>query len=335
MPRLYKSVLSIFICFSLTFLNFTTHHVSAYTSDLFPFVILSQYDADLDIGDELYILAITSNGKKASWKSSNSKVVSVNTYGVITAKKAGTAVITAKTTKAEASCFINVRKTSINISKSSISLEHGETIKLTAVTSNGSDVTWKSSKTSIASIDEYGKVTGNKPGETIIKASADSSFATCSVVVKKPSLVLDKGSLCLYRGQTAKLSADVSSGIKPTWKTNRKSVAIVDANGTVTAIKNGKAIISATVDGVSQTCEITVEKPNIVLSATELTIKKGEKATVTAFVSSNNQPVWSTSNTKILTINNNGEITTKMKGRAYVYASEDGTKVRCNVYVTE
>jgi uncharacterized protein YjdB len=334
MPRLYKSIISVFICLSLAFLSFT-QNVSAYTSDLFPLVILSQYDATLDIGDELYILAITSNGKKASWKSSNSKVASVNTYGIITAKKAGTAVITAKITKAEASCRITVNKTSISINKSSVSLEHGESIKLTAVTSNGSDVVWKCSKTSIASIDEYGKVTGKKPGETIVTASADGSSATCPVIVKAPSVELDRSSLSLYRGQTATLSADVSSGIKPTWKTNRKSVAIVDSNGTVTAIKNGKALITATVDGVSKTCEITVRKPDIELSSTELTVKKGEKAAITAFVSSNNKPAWSTSNTNILTINNEGEITAKKKGRAYVYASEDGTKVRCTVYVTE
>lgn len=335
MPKTRKIIISILLCLSLAFPSLATRNVSAYSSNLFPFIFLSQYDASMDIGDELFILAITTNGKKPSWKSSNSKVASVDSYGVVTAKKEGTAVITAKTTNSEASCHITVRKTVININKSSISLENGESYRLNATTSNGTNVTWKSSKPSIATIDKYGKVTAKKPGETTITASADGNLATCTVVVKSPTVTLDKSSITLYRGQSAKLSAKVSSGLKPSWKTNRKSVAVVDTNGNVTAIKNGTAIITATVDGVSQTCEITVLKPEIELSTTELTIKKGEKATIKAFVSSNNKPTWSTSNTNIVTINSNGEITAKNKGRAYVYATEDGTKVKCTVFVTE
>lgn len=335
MTKVIKYILSVILCLSLAFLNLSAENVFAYSSDLFSFIILSQYNASLDIGDELQLLAISSNGKMPSWKSSDSKVASVNTYGVITAKKAGTAVITAKISKAEASCRITVRKTTINISKTNISLERGESIKLTAVTSNGSSVKWKSSKTSIAVVDEKGKITAKKPGEAVITASADGSVASCIVIVKAPTIVLNKSSISLYRGQTAKLSATVSSGIKPTWKSNRKGVAIVDSDGNITAIKNGKAIITASLDGVSQTCEVTVMKPEITLSTTELTLKKGETAKVKATVSSNNQPVWSTSNPNILTINNSGEITAIKKGRAYIYAAEDGTKVRCTVFVTE
>ena len=122
-----------------------------------------------------------------------------------------------------------------------LSIEHGETLRLSAITSNDSPVTWKSSKKSIATIDEYGKVTGIKPGETTITANADGSSAVCTVTVKLPSVQMDKTSATLYRGKNLKLTATVSSGVKPTWKTNKKSVAIVDATGTVTAIKHGNS----------------------------------------------------------------------------------------------
>ena len=334
MSKIKKILLSFLLGLTLILFSAPNLNVAAF-SDPLSFVILSQYKAVADIGDEVYLMAITSNGKQPTWKSSDSKIASVNTYGIITAKKAGTAVITAKIKGAEASCQIGVNKTRITISKSEASIEHGVSLRLSATTSNDSKVTWKSSKTSIATVDEYGKVTGVKPGETTVTASADGSSEVCLITVKLPSIQLDKSSITLYRGQTTKLSATVSSQIKPTWKTNKKSVAIIDATGTVTAIKHGTAVISATVDGVIKTCEIIVQKPEITLSAYELTLKKGANATLTATVSSNNTPAWSTSNPNVVTINSKGVITAMQKGKAYLYASEDGTKVRCTVTVTE
>lgn len=330
-----KILISITLSCILLILSLPTQTVSALSSDAFSFVLLSQYKATADIGDELYIIAVTSTGKTPTWKSSNSTIASVNTYGVVTAKKAGTAMITAKIKNAEASCQVIVNKTKITLSKTEASIERGESLKLSATTSNGSAVSWKSSKSSIAVIDEYGKVTGMKPGETMITATADKSSVSCTITVKLPTVQLNNSSLSLYRGQTAKLLATVSSNQTPTWKTNKKSVAIVDATGTVTAIKNGKAIITATVDGVSKTCEVIVNKPEITLNTYEITMKKGESAALTAVVSSGNIPTWTTSNSNLISINSKGKITAHQKGKAYVYASEDGTKVRCTVTITE
>lgn len=333
MSHFKKTFISVFLSILLIPLLSPVQSADAF-SDI-PIIILSQYKTELDIGEQCCVLAFTSNGKQATWKSSDSKIASVNTYGVVTAKKAGIAVITAKIKNAEASCEISVNKTLITLSKTAASIEHGENLKLSAITSNGSKITWKSNKKSIAIVDEYGKVTGIKPGEAIITATADGSSTSCILTVKLPTVELNTTSATIYRGQSIKLSASVSSGVSPTWKTNKKSVAIVDATGTVTAMKNGTAIITATVDGVSKTCEITVQKPIITLSATELTLGAGNKATLTALVSSGNLPVWSTSNSNIITVSSKGELKALQKGKAYVYATEDGTKARCTVIVTE
>lgn len=335
MPHIKKILLSILLCFTLISLSVPNQPVSALSTSSITFIILSQYKAIADIGDEIYILAFTSNGKPATWKSSNSKVASVNTYGVITAKAAGTATVTAKIRNAEASCRVTVNKTKVVISSTSASIERGITLQLSATTSNSSAVTWKSSKKSIATVNEYGTVTGIKPGETTITATADGSNATCIITVKTPTIQLSKTTLELYRRQTVKLSAIVSSKVNPIWKTNKKSVAVVDETGTITAQKNGIAIITATVDGVSKTCEVIVLKPDITLSSTELSVKKGSSTTITAQVSSDNLPVWSTSNSNIVTVNSLGKITALQKGKAYIYAAEDGTKARCTIHVTE
>ena len=335
MSQIKKILLSILLCFTLISLSVPSQTVSALSSDSFTFIILSQYKAVADIGDEFYILAVTSTGKPATWKSSDSKIATVNTYGKVIAKKAGTATITAKIKYAEASCQVTVTKTRVVIITTKASIERGETLKLSASTSNNSVVTWKSSKRSIATVDEYGILTGLKPGETTITATANSSSATCILTIKFPTIHLSKTTIRLYRGQSAKLSAKVSSGVNPTWKTNKKSVAVIDEAGTITALKNGSAIVTATVDGVSRTCEIIVLKPDIILSSTELELVTGTKATITASVSSGNLPVWSSSNSNVASVNSKGEIIALQKGTAYIYAAEDGTKARCKVHVTE
>ncbi len=304
-------------------------------SDPFPFILLSKAEGTLNIGEEFYILAVTSNGKSPTWKSSNSKVASVNTYGIVTAKKAGSALITAKIKNAEASCYITVTKTNITINTQTASLERSETVKLSAKASSSGVITWKSNKKSIATVDEYGLVTGMKPGKATITANADGSSASCTILVKPPTVKLNETSVNLYKGRSVRLSATISSNVTPIWKSNKKSVAIVDASGNVTAIKNGTASITATVDGVSAVCDVIVSKPDIILSVKEIKLKKGESASISASVSSGNHPAWSTSNSNILTITSNGVITALQKGKAYVYAAEDGTKVRCIVNVTE
>lgn len=335
MSHLKKFIISILLCIPLLITAIPSPTVSASASDAFSFILLSQYSATADIGNEIYLLAITSNGKMATWKSSDSKIASVNTYGVVTAKKAGTVKITAKISKAEASCLISVNKTKLTLSSAGASIEHGETMKLSAKSSNDSEITWKSSKKSIATVDDNGTVTGLKPGETIITAKADDTTVSCKVKVKSPTVKLNKTSVDLYRNHTVQLTASVSSGIAPVWKTSKKSVAVVDETGMVTGIKNGTAIISATVDGVIKNCTVTVRKPDITISQEEVTLKTGGVIQLTASVSSKNPPVWSTSNTNFLEVTSDGKITALKKGTAYVYASEDGTKVKCTVKVTE
>jgi len=298
-------------------------------------VLLSSYTKTLDIGDEFYLMAWTSNGKKPSWKSSNSRVASVNTYGLVTAKKAGSVKITAKISGAEMSCRVTVNKTTVTLNKTSLSLERNATERLTASVSTGAQVVWKSSKKSVAVVGEDGTVIGVKPGEAMITASADGTKATCLITVKQPTVTLNKTSANLYRGDVLKLTANVSSGITPTWRSSKKSVAVVDENGTVTAIKHGTAIITAKVDNISKICQITVESPEITLNYSDLDLKVGETVRLTAAVSSGNPVEWRAGKTSVADVSADGTITAYKKGTCYIYASEDGAKERCVVRVTE
>lgn len=302
----------------------------------YPTVILSHYNIQLAIGDEFYLVALTSTGKKPTFKSSDSKVASVNTYGRITAKKAGVCRITASIKNAEASCKVKVEKTQVILEPTTLTMENGKSVKLKLWSSTNHNIKWKSSKSSVAAVSEEGVVTSKKPGTCQITATVDGSVATCNLTVKSPTVKLNKTKVTLYRKGTVQLSAQVSSGREVVWKTNKKSVATVDRNtGMVTAIKHGEAIISASVDGVTKQCTVVVKQPTIKLSKTEVQLKKGNSCTIKATVSSGNPVEWSSSNNEVVTVNSHGILVAKGKGKAYVYAREDGVKARCVVKVTE
>ena len=173
-------------------------------------------------------------------------------------------------------------------------------------------------------------ITAKKPGETTITVTADKTAQTCKVTVKQPTVRLDRTSASLYRKGTLRLSVSSTSKSIPRWKTNKKSVATVDNEGRVTAVKNGTAI-----DGVSKTCEVTVKKPKITVGQEQISLVAGETCQPNVTVSSGNKPEYYSSNTNVATVNETGMITAIGKGRAYIYAKEDGTKVRMTVTVKE
>ena len=299
----------------------------------YEYVVLTHYSKSMKIGDEFYLTAVTSTGKKPKFSSSDSKVASVNTYGKVTAKKAGTATITAKIANGEASCKVTVEKTVITLSQKNISLENGYTTRLSATASTGHEVTYKSGKTSIASVDEDGVITAKKPGETVITVTADKSSAKCRVTVREPAVKLNRTEVSLYRKGNVKLSVQSTSKSIPKWKTNKKSVAVVDDNGTVTAVKNGCAMITVTVDGISKTCEITVKKPVIRFDEPQVSIPVGQTKQIGLTVSSGIWPEFTSSNSNVASVDERGVILAKSAGRAYIYAKEDGTRERMIVTV--
>lgn len=223
-----------------------------------PLIVLTAYSRTMKIGQEFRLHAITSNLSIPSFSSSKRSIASVDSTGLITAKKAGSCKISVKSGKSIAYCNITVSKTNISLNKKAISLEHGETFKLTAKTSNGSIPTFKTNKKSVATIGENGKITAMKPGEATITVKADQTQVQCKVKVKKPVITLSAKKYTLNPGESKNIKAKVSSGLDPTWSSSKSSVAFVDQSGNVTAVKSGTTTIKAKLDGIIATCVITV-----------------------------------------------------------------------------
>ena len=94
----------------------------------------------------------------------------------------------------------------------------------------------------------------------------------------RAAAALNKRKATLYTGKTLQLKvAGATKGVK--WSSSRPKVAKVDQKGLVTALKAGKATITAKVDGKKLTCAITV-KQSLSADATNLTLKAGETKTV-------------------------------------------------------
>lgn len=301
----------------------------------FSFIILSSYSRTMKIGQTFYLAGMASNGKAVRYKSSNGRIAAVNTYGQVTAKKAGNCKITAYTGGAESSCLVTVLKTEIYLDKKTLTIENGSVHTLRASASNGSRVLWKSSKKSVATIDERGRIEAHKPGETTITASADGSRQTCRVTVCKPKVTLNCTDIRLYRKQTFQLSARVSSGRTPNFSSQKSSVATVNETGLITAHKHGTARIYVKIDGITRNCEVTVKKPDIELTPATATLKKGQKLSLFAKVSSGIEPVYTSSKKTVATVDSRGRIKAVGRGSCYIYASEDGTKEACRITVTK
>ena len=128
---------------------------------------------------------------KVTYKSSNSKVASVDKKGVITAKKKGKATITVTSNKISTKIKINVSNPYVKLSKTNLSVFKGKSETLTAtVCPAGAKVTWSSADKKIAKVSSKGKVTGVEDGETTIKATikykGETYQKTCKITVKKP-----------------------------------------------------------------------------------------------------------------------------------------------------
>ena len=239
----------------------------------------------IDIGKTLTLKAdvkgenLSDSDKGVSWSSSDSAVASVDGSGVVTARKAGTATITATSSKdssqkGTATVTVNKAAVTISLDKSEVSLKVGETATVTATVSEGK-VKWSSDNERIAKV-ENGKITAVAEGETTVKAVAEadtSKTVSCKVIVKKASALsvkLSAETLTVFTEADKELKATVenaSGTVTYTYSSGSDKIAKVDASGEkgkITGVKEGETTITLKVkDGsgaeATASCKVTVK----------------------------------------------------------------------------
>lgn len=231
--------------------------------------------AQLTVTDSLY-------GGSISWSSSDTRVATVDSKGVVTARSTGTAVITARNSHGEyATCKVTVLKdgstqpshstlnrTSMTLTQTWQNPTPRQQLWLETTARPGCYVyRWYSSDPSVASVDANGIVTALSVGSaTITGYTTQGETLRCYVTVSSDigKITLESGTLLLSSlGDQYRLHASVAvqypSTVPLTWVSSDSSVARVSSSGVVTAVGDGSAVISvSSPDGHRASCTVYV-----------------------------------------------------------------------------
>ena len=168
-----------------------------------------------------------------------------------------------------------VHVTGVSLDINAVTLEPESTRQLAATVTpkdaDIQDVTWHSTKETVATVSETGLVTGIAEGTTsIVVTTVDGEFTdTCTVtldhiVIPVTGVALDNDSLWLAPESTEQLTATVTpenADFKEVnWRSTEETVATVDQTGLVTAIAEGETsiIVTNSHSNLADTCIVTV-----------------------------------------------------------------------------
>lgn len=295
----------------------------------------------------IYTPADTTDDKTVTWSSADEEIATVKN-GVVTAKATGTTKITATvgTHKAECTVTVNAKLTGIKVTPDKVTVEKGQKANLNvtylpADTTDEKAVTWKSENESVATVDENGVVTAVAGGKTKVIATAKANnkiTAVCEVKVPihTESIALNKTEITdLLKGKTEKLEvsfipSNTEDSREVKWTSSAADIAAVDANGTVKALKEGTATITATTADGKHTASCTVTVKEIHLTDVKLDemknpseLFKGEKHQIKIGLNpidttDNVIYTFASSDEKVVSVDKNGMVTALKNGKATI-----------------
>lgn len=258
-----------------------------------------------------------------------------------------------------------VKVSSIKLNATSKTLYNGKSTTLKAtvfpINATNKSLTWKSSNTKVATVDKNGKVKALKVGNAIITAtSTDGSnvSAQCKikVVQRVTKIKLNKSIINLSKkGKTAKLKVTVlpndAYNKSVTWKSNNTKVVTVDKNGKIKATTNKGVtyIIAKTKDGSNKSTKVLVvvgpKVQKITLNKSSITLNRGAKNRTFQLkkaIKNKNATykavAWKTSNKNVATVNSNGKVTIKHRGKVVITVkAKDGSNksAKCKIIVKQ
>lgn len=239
---------------------------------------------------------------------------------------------------------------SVKLNKNDITFGIGEKYTLVTTVENGdiSQVAFTTSDRKVATVDNNGKITAVGVGTTTITAKTyNGKTASCNVTVKKlaDSITLNKSSLTLGVGEQYDLNSSIPNNTAAYYRlyySNNTAIAPVQkSGGLVTAKTAGTTTIRCKLNnGKEATCKVTVKSApsSVSLNYTSATLKVGQSKTLTATLNSNAYSYrsdWTSSNSKIATVNSNGKVFAKSQGTVTItYKTYNGKTAKCKLTVS-
>ena len=289
-------------------------------------------------------------GAAVSWASSATAVATVSSTRLVTAVGNGTATITATAGSASGTATVTVAQevSAVAVTPVVDTLVAGDTLRLAAeaTDANGyavaeAEVSWASSDTLVAVVDDAGLATAVGVGQAEVTATAAgiTGGAELSVVAPAPTAVAvtpDTVALTAL-GQTAQLSAEVRDqagrameGVPVSWSSADTAVAAVDSAGLVTAIAGGATTIAATAGEASGAAVVMVMQSagSVVVSPPTDSISPGDTLRLIAEAFDENghrvegaEFAWSSSDGSVASVDGAGLVTGVAEGTATIAAT--------------
>lgn len=294
---------------------------------------------------------------KITWTSDDVRVANVSN-GYIIGVSAGETAIKAEQNMGPAGiCGVTViasDPTSIEVLPRNAELAIGESIQLQA-TLYPSDAT-SSVEWSVSSYDSYGMVSVSSSGRvtayskgraTICARTSNGLTAYCNVTVYSvdpTSIALSKSSASIAINENLQLKANLepnNASTTLTWSSNNPKVASVSQEGLVTGVSAGNTIISvSTSNGKKATCNVSVYQfPDKISIPATISMPKGSSRTIEVTMEPKDSKAtltWSSSNTNIASVSQDGVVSAVNEGEAIIYVkTSNGLSSECRINVTE
>ena len=191
------------------------------------------------------------------------------------------------------------------------------------------------------------KVSAKSYGSVTLTAKCDNTTVTCGIAVVPYSVTLDCNNADLDVSEQKQLTASVfpqreftySEPPAVVWASSNTNVAEVSADGLITAKSPGEAVITATCGDGSAYCIVNVPQPADVPEV-KLSIKLAlaQKLQLSAIISPENaddEVVWTSTNSEIVAVADDGTVTAKALGKAVVTATCGERSASCVFSVEE
>ena len=218
------------------------------------------------------------DGVAFSWASNEPSVAPVDISGLVTAVGNGRANVIAQAGAASAIVAILVKQEVVEVSVSPSAdtlVAFEDTVRLVAEARDanghvveGATFSWASSDPRVAMVDTSGLVSVVGNGRAWVTTSAGAVSATAEITVAQEVAdvrMTPSAHTLVAFGDTVRLAVEARDpnghlieGAAFSWASSDASVAPVDSSGLVTAVGNGKATVTASVEAVSATAVITV-----------------------------------------------------------------------------